>query len=369
MIQVNNQVNIENLKQITPFLGRDRNRIFHIYYTNPKSGKRTKKSTKTTVRTKAEAELDKFLRTLGSTALIQAYPIDLRLKDFDILIHSTNSRLKSLKSLELHKLSFKHLIKIIGNKYLHEVSRIDADIFINTMLGIVQRTTVNIYLRQLKCSFSIAVEYDLITQNPFQNVKQLVVPDKLRPNITEEDISKLIAVMEDDYMIRFTKFAFLTGMRISEITNLQWSDIDFDKNSILIQNKSDFATKTRKNREIALTPTIRDHLIEPNSHVSNNVVRFRNPNHYIFGNRNGFRFTANYISHKFKRYVRKAGLDPKVCAHSLRQGALSNMALYGMPIQVLKEVAGHSDINTTERYLHTNMEQVRKYMEKVDYGF
>jgi integrase len=356
-------------KPIKPFLSRDRQRIFHIYYSNSLTGKRTKKSTKTAVRTKAENELDKFIRSLGAATITQTLPKDLRLKDLELLLFTTNSNVKSPKSHELNKLAFKHLITILGDKYIHEVTRIDADIFVNTMLEKVAKTSLNIYLRQLKCSFGKATGYDLIPFNPFQNVRQVQVPDKIRPNITEEDLDKLISVMDDEYMIKFTKFAFLTGMRLSEIMNLQWSDIDFEANTIKIQNKLTFETKTRRNREIALTPAIRDTLLISNNIPENKVVPFRNPNHYIFGNRNGFKFSSNYISHKFKRYVRKAGLNSKVCAHSLRHGALSNMAANGTPVHILQEIAGHTDINTTERYLHTNMEQIRKFMEKVDYGF
>lgn len=95
------------------------------------------------------------------------------------------------------------------------------------MLEKVAKTTLNIYLRQLKYSFGRAVEYSLIPNNPFRFVKQVQVPDKLRPNITEQDVEKLISVMDDEFMIRFTKFAFATGMRLSEIINLQWADLDF----------------------------------------------------------------------------------------------------------------------------------------------
>lgn len=357
--------NFRTQKHIKPFLSRDRKRIFHIYFTNPVTGKRTKRSTRTTVRTKAEDALDNFMKSLNTTSLVQTLPNDLKIKDFELLLYSVSSQIKSRKSLELLKLAFMHLINIIGNKFLHEVSRIDCDIFLNEMIFKVARTTVNIYLRQLKYSFGKAVEYGLISNNPFLFIKQLTVPDKLRVNINSEDIEKLVSVMDDSYMIKFTKFAFLTGMRLSEIINLQWADLNFETNTIFIKNKSTFETKTKKNREIAITNSIRDVLLESNF----NVVSFRNPNHYIFGNKNGFRFTPNYISHKFKKYVRKAGLDPKICAHCLRHGALSNMAANGTPIHILQEIAGHADINTTEKYLHSSMDQVRKYMEKNNFGF
>lgn len=367
-IVLNDNTSTHN-KQIKPFLSRDSKRIFHIYFTNPKTGKRTKKSTKTAVRTKAENELDKFMRNLGSASLAQVLPRDLRIKDLELLLFSANSNTKSPKSHELNKLAFKHLIAAIGNKLVHEITRVDADFFMNSMVGKVALTTLNIYLRQLKWSFGKAVIYDLIPYNQFQNAKQLIVPDKLRPNISEEDISKLISEMEDEFMIRLTKFAFLTAMRLSEIVNLQWSDIDLENNTIHIQNKNDFITKTRKNRDIALTPMIKELLLNSPDSETGNIVKFRNPKSYVFGNKNGFRFTPNYISHKFKKYVRMTDLNPRICFHALRHGSLTAMSLSGVPIRVLQEIAGHSDINTTEKYLHSNIEQVRHFMEKVDYGF
>lgn len=287
----------------------------------------------------------------------------------DLILKAFSSR-KSQNTLSLYQLAFKQLIRILGNKQIISITRFEADYFVNSLIsGNLQSTSINIYIRHIKSSFSIALSYGLIEDDPFKHIKQITVPDKIRPILTDEELKRLFEIVKEPYMLRFIKFALLTAMRRSEMVHLQWKDIDFEGRRIHVRSKEDFKTKTRKNREIPLTEAITKVLKTPAFENQSNIFLLRDQNSYVFCKENGFRITANCISHKFKKLVRMAGLNDKICQHSLRGTALTRMALNGMPIYILKEIAGHASISTTQKYLHSNIETMSRFMKEMDYGF
>lgn len=356
------------VKPIKPFLGIGRMRIFQIYFTHPSSGKRTKKSTGTTVYTKAKIELEKFMRVQSSTVIMRNLSKDPKLNDLLNLILSVSSSLKSTNTISLYKLAFANFIRIIGNKSIILVNRFDADFFINKLLEKLEKTSINIYLRTLRSAFNMAVSYGIAVENPFKNIKELVVPDKIRPNITDDELKKWFEAADNELIRRIVKFDLQTAMRLSEIVNLQWKDIDFNNKKIMIRNKISFSTKTRKDREISLTDNIFRLISGEVSSNTDNVLQTRNEDDYVFGKDNGFRFSPEYISHLFKKYAIKANLNKKICFHSIRHSALTKMATSGIPLYILKEIAGHSSISTTQKYLHSDIFRMGQFMERINYG-
>lgn len=366
----NLQSNNELKRPIKPFLSRCEEKVYYIYFTHPESGKRTKKSTGTTIKIKAEHEFKQFMKSQGSEVIQRCLPKKIKLSDLlGMILSAFNSR-KAFNTLSLYQIAFKHLISVMGNKEINSLTRFDSDYFINALIKRkLQSTSINIYLRHIKSAFNIAISYGLIEENPFKDLQNLTIPDKIRLNLSDAECQRLFEVVQDDFILRIIKFALLTAMRLSEIIHLQWKDIDYEGQKLTISNKENFKTKSRKNRTLAITESISKILSLENDGISSNVYRLRDQNSYVFGNRNGFRFSPDYISHRFKRYSRRAGLNEKICFHTLRHSALSKMALSGIPINVLKEIAGHSSITTTQKYLHTDIKVLNEFMRKVDFGF
>ncbi len=352
-------------KAFKPFISRGYKKRYDIYYYDQETGKRVKKATGTAIQSQANLALNKFIKEKGY--LNNAHkPINLI--QFITLIRKNFSNTKAPKTLEACKTAFDHLVEIVGNKPIFNINQSDADLFVNKLHEKLQKSSINIYLRQLKSSFNIAIEYGYITDNPFQKVKELRVPDKSRPNLSDEDIEKLFKAIDNPLIIKIVKFALFTGMRLAEIINLQWGDIDFNKLIISVKNKETFSTKTRKDRGIGLTPAIFKLVNNSQSEIGN-ILELKDPYSYVFGNINGFRYSASYISKQFKKYVRKAGLNDKICFHSLRHTALTKMATNGMPLNILKDLAGHTSLSTSQKYLHTDMNTLRSHMETVNYKF
>jgi len=113
-------------------------------------------------------------------------------------------------------------------------------------------TTVNIELKGIKAILNRAVQWNLLSHNPVAQVKLLKVSDASRPRfLSEEECQLLLSKAPGDYRDIFYIFLH-TGMRLGELVNLEWSDIDFKRRKIQIRKKTNWNPKG-KERDLPLT--------------------------------------------------------------------------------------------------------------------
>src|SRR5690606_9354546 len=126
------------------------------------------------------------------------------------------------------------------------------------------------------------------------------------------------------------RFAFVTGMRVSEIARLRWKDIDADRRVLYIREQ--------KNKREQTTP-----LSHAGARILSNLERLGD-DFFVF-HAPGFETTERdnrafklKLSRKFCYYKRKAKLPEELSFHSLRHGFCSLLAEKGKPAYVIKEL-------------------------------
>ncbi|HZW40650.1 MAG TPA: tyrosine-type recombinase/integrase [Ignavibacteriaceae bacterium] len=73
---------------------------------------------------------------------------------------------------------------------------------------------------------------------------------------------------------------------------------------------------------------------------------------YIFSKLKDVKLNEDYVSKQFKKAIRAAQLNDKIHFHTLRHSFASNLVQAGVSLYVVKELLGHSEINTTSIYSH-----------------
>ncbi|WP_276975772.1 site-specific integrase [Flavobacterium filum] len=287
----------------------------------------------------------------------------LSLNDFKpIAINYSKNNHRAGNTQVYHRV-FENAINILGNKALMEINTLDIEEFKNIRSQSVKKTTVNIELRTLKAILNLAVKWNYIKTNPAKNVKQFKISEKELDFISENEMTTLLENIDDLKYRLLVKTAYYTGMRLNEILNLQWKDIGFTEMLIKVRNKEDFETKSGKNRTIPLSSKLSEGLILYKASLVRDEIY--NDDNYVFSNRKRKRYDKHYISRTFKKFIRKAKLNDHYHFHSLRHTCFSTLAKKGIGIYDIKEIAGHSSIRTTEIYLHTCTESLRKAIEKL----
>ncbi|RJQ61052.1 MAG: site-specific integrase [Stygiobacter sp.] len=219
-----------------------------------------------------------------------------------------------------------------------------------------------VYYRNIKAAFNKAKEWNYIHENYFTKVK-LPKRQKLSPVfINCDQLSAICEQIKNETVKDVVVFAFYTGMRLDEIVNLKWKNVDNENNTITVGDET-FVTKGRKQRFIPICEPLFPILNPKGKHIF--II---NKNRFVFCKENGEKYSGNYFSRRFKIACKAAGLDKSIHFHSLRHSFASNLAQRGVSIYTIKELLGHSSITTTQIYSHLNMESLREAVNKLDTG-
>lgn len=132
------------------------------------------------------------------------------------------------------------------------------------------------------------------------------------------------------------KVLLLTGARCGEVTGMKWSEVDFDRSSIL---KEDSKTGAR---EIQYCDNVKAILVRRKSAAKSKAI-------YVFPGTK----KADQVSLRkpWKRLARSAKLNEKYTLHTLRHTFASQAAMHGVEVHHLQKLLGHQNAQTTSVYI------------------
>jgi len=336
-----------------------RGKIWYVYYESQLTGKRNIKSTGSRHKSDALIFLTEFKEK------IKPKPRQIALSELKTEVikhlkyHVRNSTVKMYVSAFrwMEQLWGNILIKFITSDYIEKfkIYRLEMG---------VTKATVNIDFTNIRAIFNLAVLWGFIESNPCKGVKKYQLDEKERLAFTEDEIKLILENISDERFKNIVLIALNTGCRLNELINLQWRDINFEEKIIAIRNKDDFVTKTGKIRYIPIS----NYLLELfNSIKPDNLET--GANYYVLGKVNHFKYEKSYISGIFKKLLRKLNFPERYHFHCLRHTFITQLARKGVNIYDIKQLAGHSCIETTEMYVHSITDDLRKAVDTLNLGF
>ncbi|HEV8427459.1 MAG TPA: site-specific integrase [Pyrinomonadaceae bacterium] len=214
---------------------------------------------------------------------------------------------------------------------------------------------VNRELEKLRRLLNIAEREGWILRNPMRSGDSLisVADERKRERIlTREEELRLLAACDNRYQKHLRPIlicALDTGMRRGEIFGLTWGDVDFEERVLTIRA---FNTKTMKERQVSLTTRLvieMEKLWEASPKIKDELV---------------FGFTNN-VKKSFTSVRSKAGLSD-LRFHDLRHTAATRLVAAHLPLPEVGRVLGHTQANTTYRYVNANIETTRRAAAALD---
>lgn len=289
----------------------------------------------------------------------------------------TNSLLLS----EFKKIYLKHIEITCSNNYYESVritfnllerefnniplSRISPSQLENYFIETYKRTKygAKLYSNTLKCAFQKAVQWNYLIDNPLNKFKLPKLPEKANLYISETEFSSILDKADNETLKDLYLFAYNTGMRLSEITNLKWSSVSLNEGIIKVENTETFTTKSKKARIIPINSILLEVLQRSLPKVMDITKDI-----YVF-NKDGVKFNNDYVSKQFKVAVREAKLNDDYHFHLLRASFISNLAKRNVPLSAIQKLAGHENIRITEKYyLSVQDESLIEAMKTLDEG-
>lgn len=206
-------------------------------------------------------------------------------------------------------------------------------------------------------------------ENPIERIKALPVAEKAIPFLnTKEQIEQYLTAAKQDpyYPSQYYIFAMLslnTGQRLSQVTGLKWTDIDFDNGVIWFKYKFDYIKREYvegskkgdgQHHSVGMNESLRAALLEWKAQSS-----FKTPSDYVLSIARDFPLTLKMTYDCNKRTLEALKL-PYMKVHALRHTFATMFIEAGGNIYDLKEVLDHSTITVTERYKRLNRARQRK---------
>jgi integrase len=237
-----------------------------------------------------------------------------------------------------------HIVPFLGHKPLDSITNEDVQRLKRSM-EVKAAKTVNNVLTVLSTLLKKAVEWGVIDRMPC-TIQLLPVPKSAATFHDFDQYERLVeAAKAND---RLTELIVLlggeAGLRCGEMIALEWRDVDVSKRQLCVQ-RSDWngevtSPKSGRLRYVPLTGRLTAVLRE-HRHLRGSRVLCQG---------NGTPLTRQQVQYRVKYAARKAGVRDGV--HILRHTFCSHLAMRGAPARAIQELAGHSELGVTQRYMH-----------------
>lgn len=237
------------------------------------------------------------------------------------------------------------LRRVFAGRTLGTLTRDDIERWRDKRLQTVGPATVRqdyVFLRGLYRHARL--EWGLSLPCPVDNVPAPAPPRNREIRLTPAEIGRMLDYCCDSQtplLYSYVRLLLLTGMRPSEAAALTWSQVRMEERIIRLER-----TKTGIPRNVPLARPAAALLARLRPEMCGEMLFFPDPAQVP-------RIASDHFASQFRRAVRRAGLAGRgLTLYALRHVAASYLVMGGVDLATVREILGHTSIQTTMRYTH-----------------
>ncbi len=215
--------------------------------------------------------------------------------------------------------------------------------FVSTMQTYKPKTFHRI-ISTLSSFYRFLYSQGIVTTNPLTGIDRPRIKQQEVKYLKHNQVLRLIDSIEDPRDKLIVRTIYATGVRVSELCNMNIEDIDFDEHTIRIKGKGD---------KIRTVFVDEDTLADILQFIGTRII---GP---LFVGQQGKHISSRAIQHIFKHYA-PSGITP----HKIRHSYASELYKRSKNLRVVQENLGHTSIKTTEIYLHTDIDERRQVYQQ-----
>lgn len=259
--------------------------------------------------------------------------------------YSNNTSLSYVKDVAL----FSDFIK----KDLLLVDKKDIEKYIRSLNK--SSKTISHIISSLKSFYNYYMRMGNIKSNPTDEIDRPKIEKKIPEFLTLEEVSSLLNFeVNNEFEARnkaILELLYSSGLRISELTSLELSNIDLDECLVRVMGKGS------KERIVPLGDYAIDALKE--------YIYFyrpmlnKNNSSYVFLNNRGGVLSRQFIFKVIKEECIKKGIRKNVSPHTLRHTFATHLLKNGADLRIIQELLGHENLSTTQIYTHLTNDKLK----------
>ncbi len=262
----------------------------------------------------------------------------------------------SENTISSYTLDLKKFTNYIKKDY-DKIKKEDIQKYIQNLSKEESSLSVSRTISTLK-SFYKFLEINKYTKsNPLTLINNPKQPKTLPKVLSEKEVNKLLDInLKTDFDYRnkaMLELMYGSGLRVSELINLNVNDIDVNNCTVRIFGKGS------KERIIPLN--------EYATEAINNYILYHRTalfkhgeNNYLFLNNHGNKMTRQGFFKILKKLAKEKNIKTEFSPHTLRHSFATHLLKYGADLRSIQELLGHSDISTTQIYTHITNEKLQK---------
>ncbi len=249
-----------------------------------------------------------------------------------------------------------------------DLTKVDSQKFSEYLYFIKQinytKTTIARKIASIRAFYKFLYREELIEYNP---VDLIPIPkqDKNLPDfLYEDEVETILRAIKIETPAGYRNRVILellwaTGMRISELSGLNYENLNLEQNEIRVFGKG------AKERIVLISDKTKDNLINYIENVSALIYKKEiTPSSPLFINYNGYRLQNQSIRKALKNCIDSINFTKKVTPHVFRHSFATRLLEHGAPLRVVQELLGHSSIKNTQIYTHVSIQRLQEVYDE-----
>ena len=255
-----------------------------------------------------------------------------------------------------YKSDLEDFSKYISNKSVTSVSTSDIKSYIMHINKYNNDKTINRKLVSIRTFYNYLIRSEVLNSNPCEKLDNIKLEKRLPKVLSYEDIVKLMNVKINkpgDFRNKvMIELLYSTGFRISELVNLNITDIDINENLVKCIGKGN------KERVIPLGDTITKLLDKYINEIRVKLLKGKQSDK-LFISSYGRGITRQSFFKFLKNQAKINNIDSDISPHTIRHSFATHLLEYGADLKSISELLGHENIKTTQIYTHLSKSKVR----------
>ncbi len=222
------------------------------------------------------------------------------------------------------------------------------------------KTSVARKIASIRAFYKYLFQEEMIEANPVDNVS-IPKQNKMLPNyLFEDEIENILRGIKIEtpagYRNRIIlELLWVSGMRISELSGLNYENLNLEQNEIRVFGKGS------KERIVLIPDKTKQGLINYIENVSDLICKKdKTPSSPLFINYNGYRLQNQSIRKALKKTLDSIHFTKYVTPHVFRHSFATHLLENGADLRVVQELLGHSSIKNTQIYTHVSLEHLKQ---------
>lgn len=273
---------------------------------------------------------------------------------FEFWYADASQRKRSTSLVKDEQMNRDFISPIIGNLKISEINQLHFQKIVDGMIALHSKSSINKVIQHFKAVLNYSFTHELISKNPAKNVKQFKLHKKEMAYLSKEELNKLITHTHHKYLgeerwkhVLYLTL-FLTGERLGEVLALQWDQIYFEEEAIIVnkiwcskENKIVNTTKGKKDLRIPLNSLLKKELASLKNTRTGDFVFTQAGDRPVDA--------SNFRNRIWFKDLHEAGVK-RIRIHDSRHTFASHFMMNGGDIYDLKMLLNHSSVSVTEKY-------------------